>query len=307
MVKPPRHWGQLLAPSKLLPPGRSGNAHLDLGWWRKRRTVTALSTPSVHPALASFLEVLQSTFDFVEVRVTRLADGFTLHHLADFPVALGKLTKVDISALRAVANTTLEGDFRPIKTAPNLRRGWHCSVPTPDTLKRALDALYPGALVDWFSAQHSPVPVQHYREFTARQTGMYRITQQLTDAQVSEVIRAGCAPQSCLRKRLWTVEGLPPDDETDGKSVIPCLEPCPLLIELVRRSRRMNQEESTLIPLGISELTSLKGALDHALSRPPTGGREGDLGDPLNPRRIRLLRDRLAGLLPPVPLRGAKE
>ena len=262
---------------------------------------------SLTPALASLLNALNPTFDFVEVRISRVPGGFTLQHASDTGCPLAELDEIEVTALRGLAQTTFQGAFRPIKTAPSLRRGWHCLVASPQDLQQALDALYPGGLVDWFAAQHPPVPVQHYREFTARQTGMYRITQQLSDAEAAALIRAGCHPQFCLRKRLWTIEGLAPDDATAGKSIVPCLEPCPLLLELARRARRLDQEGREPSQFGVSEIGTLVSALNTALSHPVAGGREGDLADPANPRRIRLLRDRLARLLPEVPLIGAEE
>ena len=150
------------------------------------------------------------------------------------------------------------------------------------------------------------MPVQHYREFTARQTGMYRVTQQLSDLEAAAVIRAGCHAQFCLRKRFWTVDGLNPDGVQDGKSRIPCLEPCPLILELARRGRRLEQESRALVPMGVDDVTTLVRALDTVLTRPDEAVRAGDLADPANPRRIRLLRDRLAGLLPPEPPRGSE-
>src|SRR5919198_94787 len=38
------------------------------------------------------------------------------------------------------------GNYRPLKTAPNLRRGWRMQLRTFDELRRALDHFYPGRL-----------------------------------------------------------------------------------------------------------------------------------------------------------------
>ncbi len=240
------------------------------------------------------------------MRIQRGADGFRLHHVDDLGRPDHELRRIQVCELRSLAQTTAHGSFRPIKTAPTLRSGWSALPATAQQLERGLDALYPGALVDWFAAQNAPVPIQHYREFTARQTGMYRVTQQLNDLEVAAVVRAGCHAQFCLRKRFWTVDGLNPDDTQAGKSSIPCLEPCPLILELARRGRRLEQEARTLVPMVADDVTTLVQALDVVLTQPTETVREGDLADPANPRRIRLLRDRLAGLLPAKPPSGSE-
>jgi hypothetical protein len=97
--------------------------------------------------------------------------------------------------------------------------------------------LYPGAVADWFATQAAQPPVTSYREFTSRQTGMYRITTHLDDAAVAAVIHACCHKDFCLKRRLWTVEGAAPD-AADAKSLIPCLEPCAILLEAARKAAR---------------------------------------------------------------------
>ena len=36
------------------------------------------------------------------------------------------------------------GNYRPLKTAPNLRHGWRLELETLEDLRRALDYFYPG-------------------------------------------------------------------------------------------------------------------------------------------------------------------
>jgi len=236
--------------------------------------------------------------DFAEVRVAVREGGWELRHIADAGRSIDELQAMTVAELRPFAQTTASGAFRPIKTAPNLRHGWWCGIADSMDFATALESLYPGGLTDWWAATQSAPPVQDYREFTARQTGMYRITQQLDDGEVAAVIRAGCDARFCLRRRLWTVAGLASDGPAEGKSVIPCLEPCPLMLEFARRSRRLAQAEPVAVRLATEEISTLVQALDVALEHPALSVREGDLAQPSNPRRIRLLRDRLQGLIP---------
>lgn len=251
-----------------------------------------------NPALTAFCALPKDELLLAQVRVRRQPAGFELRHAIDQDAAAGSLKLIPVADLRALANHTVIGDFRPIKAAPNLRSGWLCHAASEAELEFALNQLYPGAIADWFAAQQPVPPVTHYRDFTARQTGMYRVTTMLTDAQAAQVIRACCDGRFCLKRRLWTVPGLPPD-KADAKSLIPCLEPCAVMLEFARKAMRIEQEEhKPTLTLAPSEVESLLGALETALAHPPTGQREADLSAASNPRRLQLLREKLQGFAP---------
>ena len=200
--------------------------------------------PFRNPAMESFVTRLTGERLFAQALIRRTADGFELRHVADRDADATTLRLLPVAGLRALAQNTRTGAFRPLKSAPNLASGWRVGARDAAELETALNQLYPGALADWFAAQTPTPPVTHYREFTNRQSGMYRITALLTDAQAAQVIRAGCAKEFCLKRRCWTVAGLSPDDVAE-KSLIPCLEPCAVLLEFARKAMRLEQEEKT--------------------------------------------------------------
>lgn len=250
-----------------------------------------------HPALDAFLVQLDDEFIFAEVRLRQRAEGFELRHVADTEIAETDLALVQVTDLRALAQTTTGGAFRPNKAAPNLRRGWRSIARNSGELETALRHLYPGALADWFAA-HSPSPaITDYRELAARQTGLYRITQILPDALVAQTTQACCAPEFCLRRRLWTTPDLGPDSSA-GKSVIPCLEPCSLMLDLARRAMKLEQEPKADFAPTEGDVPVLIHALECALARPDPDVREGNSADAKNPRRMRLLLEKLRPLLP---------
>ena len=194
-----------------------------------------------NPALDSLLARVAPEIIFCEVLLRRTDGGFELCHAADRNVT--SLREVSANELRAIAQFTEQKQFRPLKSAPTLRRGWRCVARDAAELDAALRHLYPGAVADWFAAQQPRPPVTPYRDYTARQTGMYRITTMLTDEQAGQMARAGCHRRFCLKRRLWTVPGLPADDAAE-KSLIPCLEPCAVLMEFARTVVRLEQEEA---------------------------------------------------------------
>jgi len=65
------------------------------------------------------------------------------------------------------------GEFRPLKTAPNLRRGWRLNVANLEELRRSLDYFYPAMLGVRSSYAHGSLPTVPLRKTLARQTGMY--------------------------------------------------------------------------------------------------------------------------------------
>jgi hypothetical protein len=197
----------------------------------------------MNPDLAAFLGWFGAEIVFGQVLIQRRGRGFELRHAADRAAAADSLQVLTVEALRPLAQFTDRGVFRPLKSAPNLRPGWRTAASDGPALELALNHLYPGALADWFAAQSDPPPVTSYRTFTGRQTGMYRITTHLDDALAGAAIRACCHADFCLKRRLWSVAGLAPD-APEQKSLIPCLEPCAVLLEFARKVARWEQQPS---------------------------------------------------------------
>src|ERR1700745_848546 len=73
------------------------------------------------------------------------------------------------------------GNYRPLKTAPNLRHGWRLQLDKLEDLIRARDYFYPGRLAvfaAWKSGKLQSTPL---RETLDRQSGMYRVAAKISD------------------------------------------------------------------------------------------------------------------------------
>jgi hypothetical protein len=252
--------------------------------------------PNSNPAIESFVAGLGAETIWAEILVQRTANGFLLRNAADRDTAPEQLKVLDLPALRKMATFTTEGQFRPLRSSPDLPGGWKFVCESAAELWSALQQIYPGSVADWFVARSENPPVTHYRDFTNRQSGMYRATQLLTDEQAAIVTRAACHRRFCLKRRLWTVPGLAPETPSD-KSSIPCLEPCAILLELARKSARIEQEEKVDVPLSRSELESLLGATLIVIEGRSERERIGDIAAPVNPRRLQLLLEKFKKLL----------
>jgi 4Fe-4S iron-sulfur cluster binding domain/DR2241 stabilising domain len=188
---------------------------------------------------------------------TERCAGYELRHVDDAATTADNLRLVTINDARLLAQSTASGEFRPLKSAPNLQRGWRLVAVNDAELEAALSRLYPGAVADWFAARSVNPPVTNYREYANRQSGMFRVTAKLSDAQVASVIKAACDAKFCLKRRLWRGAGLAADTAAD-KSLIPCLEPCAILLESARRTFRAEQPEN---PTGSHQMTKQKKSI----------------------------------------------
>jgi sirohydrochlorin cobaltochelatase len=146
-----------------------------------------------------------------------------------------------------------EGNYRPLKTAPNLRHGWRLTLENLAGLRTALDLFYPGRLPAFFAFEKHELVATPFRETLDRQTGMYRIAAQIDDPAADELIGSFCRSDGgCLRTILWqrddagTVPSrrLPREkfdslhDQTGaGRPVVPllCQEACNLLVAEARK------------------------------------------------------------------------
>ncbi len=251
------------------------------------------------PAIEAFVRWVDGGRDFAQIRVAASGGGHELRHVADAGLAPAELREIGLEGLRGVARHAANGAFRPLKGAPNLAGGWRFRAATADDLELALGHLYPGGLADWFAVEQGMARPMAFRDFAARQTGIYAAVGKLDDATVGDVVRAGCDGRYCLKRRLWAAAGLAEDGVDKG--ALPCLEPCAVLLEFARRASRLAVEPQRQIALADGEMASVMTALEIAASMPaPAAVREGDLADPANPRRFQLLLGKLRRQLAPV-------
>ena len=190
-----------------------------------------------------------------EINARRITDiSFIVRHRQDAEPREGPSLRIytEPAAARDLARFDREGRFRPLKGAPTLPAGWELRLDSIDSLKLAIDYFYPGALASWFAREDRRINPVDLRTTLNRQTGMYRVTQKLTNAEADELAGRFCRSDGgCLRTILWTIAGKRPDgnlpetkfaisDDQLGKHdpAIPflCLEACNLLVAEARET-----------------------------------------------------------------------
>ncbi len=176
-----------------------------------------------------------------EVSVVPLGgERFVLTHWEEREIAPEHLEKLagPLAARRLVMHDE-KGEFRPLKTAPNLRRGWRLELEGEEALLLALDIFYPAAFGLETARQEGRLDVVPLRETLERQTGMYAVTKKVSEEQAREVV-AVCCDEGCLKTILWPLEAGGEKWGTREVVAFPlwCNEGCNLLVGKIREAMK---------------------------------------------------------------------
>lgn len=156
-----------------------------------------------------------------------------------------------LAAADALARFDRAGNFRPLRSAPNLRRGWRLVLRDDlRELRAALDVFYPAMLGTLLSQGRGELEAVPLRETLNRQSGMYAVTKRITNDAANGLVGRFCRSDGgCLKTILWPIEpGVPitslPASKFDpafdqtgcGGKVMPllCAEACNLLVAAAR-------------------------------------------------------------------------
>jgi sirohydrochlorin cobaltochelatase len=147
--------------------------------------------------------VLTAPFCFGQILVRKTGNTFVLCHRDD---AAGHDLEIFRNAEDAIEIAKYDdaGNYRALKTAPNLQHGWRMELETQEELKHALDHFYPGRLAVFVAWQRGQLRTTPLRETLDRQSGMYRVAAKISDAQIDDLVADFCrSDRGCLRTILW--------------------------------------------------------------------------------------------------------
>jgi sirohydrochlorin cobaltochelatase len=196
---------------------------------------------SISQALAAWLAA-------GETRIGELAilGRYELRHYMD-SAAEGLALHSTPEAAYEIALYDEAGNYRPLKTAPTLRRGWRLVLETIEQLHEALDFFYPAMLAARLAFDQARLGVTPLRETLGRQSGMYAITKKISDSHADRLIGSFCTSDGgCLKTILWTIApGVPvaslPAEKFEpranrGSIPLLCAEACNLLVAKTREA-----------------------------------------------------------------------
>jgi hypothetical protein len=199
----------------------------------------------------------------------------------------------DPRSAREIAKLAENGEYRPLKSSPNLRRGWEIRVADARGLATAMNYLYPAGVVHWYLHREGRLELTSFRENAARQSGIYKRVQRLSDEGVQDAARACCEDAVCLKTTLWDVDESTPLGVDRGEGEIPCPEPCSIFVSFARRVRLFEREKKRdldAVGLSLSEKEDLATLVEAAATREVRFAREAEFEKPLNERRMRYRR-----------------
>ena len=156
-----------------------------------------------NPAAPALESALTDRFHFGQILVRKINGAFVLSHCGD---ETRKKLKTFQSAEEAIELSKFDdsGNYRPLKTAPNLAHGWRLELARLEELQRALDYFYPGRLAVFLAWKTGQLHTTPLRETLDRQSGMYRVAAKISDDQIDNVVGDFCRSDGgCLRTILW--------------------------------------------------------------------------------------------------------
>lgn len=199
---------------------------------------------------------------------------------------------------REIAKYDDDGRYRPLKTAPTLRRGWRFTDVTGTEALTVLDFLYPATVQNWYLERQGALDVSHWRETAERQTGIYALIDELDPTAVEWLANACCVDSQCLKRRQWDIHESKNGNEEStldvprGEGEFPCREPCSLVIAAARKWTLLEREETReyTFELTPSEKAQIEDIIDAVSEGRTDDIREADMGDGANRYRTRFLR-----------------
>ena len=185
-----------------------------------------------------------------QLEISASGDGFVVYHRDD--AGRNNLTDHASDYAFEIAKFDDAGNYRALKTAPNLRHDWKIFVNNAAELEQTIDAIYPGRLAVLCALESGELVTTSLRETLNRQSGMYRVAAKISDQQIDDLVGDFCRSDGgCLRTILWKRDDkgtapstkLPPekfdpahDQMGRGEKCIPllCQEACNLLVAACR-------------------------------------------------------------------------
>ncbi len=153
--------------------------------------------------------------------------GFEIRHELDRQAPLEALRRLrDPDEAQSIAAATEAGDYRPLKTAPDLRGGWRFAGLTKDEAWEVYAHLYPAVPVHWFLERIGRLPVVSFDDVAKRQTGIHAKVGSLGPPEVGALVEECCESHRCLREPTWWSKGS--RDELQPR--IPCPAACSVFL-----------------------------------------------------------------------------
>ena len=137
-----------------------------------------------------------------QLEIVSSEKGFVLCHRDD--AGRTDLKNYEIDDVLEIAKFDDARNYRPLKTAPNLRHGWKIFARDLFQVEQVIDAIYPGRIAVLHAFKSGQLTTTSLRQTLNRQSGMYRVSAKISDEQIDGLVGNFCRSDGgCLRTILW--------------------------------------------------------------------------------------------------------
>ena len=158
------------------------------------------------------------------------------HRLDSGAPAAALRTLMHPDAALDLARMTEDGRPRPLRTSPDLQRGWRFTGLDEGGLWEVYAHLYPAVPVHAFLHALGELRVVDFGVAAGRQTGMYGEVARLQGSALTDLVERRCG-SGCLRVPVWHASAgatEPFAARARSEVCVPCNEPCSLVISEAR-------------------------------------------------------------------------
>ena len=169
------------------------------------------------------------TFQLGELTVACNGDGAVVRG----PAPGGETVAADPDAVRELVSQDSAGRYRPLAGALSLPPRWRVQCQTRSELVTIVDAVYPLAPAHIEQWREGSLRIVSLADVLSRQTARYAVSNDLRPAGRTAAAESLCG--RCVKQPVWShPSDAPPADAP--VQVIPCPEPCSVLVSLCREA-----------------------------------------------------------------------
>jgi len=234
----------------------------------------------------------------LKITTTLSEDGtrhYEVRHVDDSDAEAAALTThTDPFDARDIGTLDADGRYRPLRTAPSLDTGWIFPDLAADEVYEAVEAFYPATVVNWYRERRGELDIDHWRDEQDRQSGIYNLITVLPDEAVDWAAAACCDDSQCLKRREWQLSEDEPLAAEGGDGVLPCREPCSMVVAAGRQWAKLEREDTQTYEFELTptEKEQLEEIIDAVADDELDDIREADVKNGANRYRVRYLREK---------------
>lgn len=162
------------------------------------------------------------------------------------PSPAGPTIAADIDVVRELVSRDVAGRYRPLAGARSLPSGLQAECHSTSEMAMIIDAIYPLAPAHVEQWRDRSLRIVALAEVLSRQTARYAVANDLTPDGRTAAAESLCG--CCVKQPLWNRPADPPPADAPVQ-VVPCPEPCSVLVSLCREAALWEKNMPSVTPV----------------------------------------------------------